>query len=40
MKRIYRLCQEEGLGIRSKRRGIRVSGPLVVLPVAHRPQER
>jgi putative transposase len=39
-KRVYRLYREEGLGIRAKRRRKRVSGSRVLLPPAHRPQER
>jgi putative transposase len=39
-KRVYRLYQEEGLSIRTKRRKKRVSGPRVLPPPAQRPQER
>jgi putative transposase len=39
-KRVYRLYQEEGLGIRAKRRKKRVSGSRVLPPPARLPQER
>ena len=39
-KRVYRLYREEGLALRIKRRRKRVSGPRVLPPPAHRPQER
>jgi len=38
--RIERLYLEEGLGMRAQRRQKRVSGPRVLPPPAHRPQER
>lgn len=39
-RRVYRLCREEGLGIRVRRRRKRVSGPRVLPPPAQRPLER
>ncbi|MDP9354570.1 MAG: IS3 family transposase [Chloroflexota bacterium] len=39
-KRVYQLYQEEGLGIRVRRRRKRVAGPRVLPPPAQRPHER
>jgi putative transposase len=39
-QRVYRLYQEEGLGIRAKRRKKRISAARVLPPSACRPQER